>query len=89
MYADVYDFASAPHKMSLKKWEIKLGIPHRELGLHWDQPVPEEKWQEVAEYCDNDVISTEAVWEHLQSDWAARKILADLADMPPSTPTNT
>ena len=89
VYADIYDFASAPHKMSLKKWEIKLGIHHQELGLPWDQPVPEEKWQEVAEYCDNDVISTEAVWEHLQSDWAARKILADLAEMPPSTPTNT
>ena len=89
VYADVYDFASAPHKMSLKKWEIKLGIHHQELGLPWDQPVPEEKWQQVAEYCDNDVISTEAVWEHLQSDWAARKILADLAEMPPSTPTNT
>ena len=40
-YTDVYDFASAQNKMSLKKWEIKLGIHHQELGLPWDEPVPE------------------------------------------------
>ena len=50
-YTDVYDFAAT--KQSLKKWEIELGIHHQELGLPWDQPVPEERWVEVAEYCDN------------------------------------
>ena len=30
-YADVYDFAAT--KMSLKKWEIELGITHKELDL--------------------------------------------------------
>lgn len=78
-YTDVYDFASAPHKQSLKKWEIDLGIHHQELGLPWDKPVPEDKWEQVAEYCDNDVISTEAVFNHLSGDWAARKILAQLS----------
>lgn len=78
-YTDVYDFASAGNKMSLKKWEIKLGIHHQELGYKWDEPVPEDKWCEVAEYCDNDVLSTEAVFDELQSDWIARQILADIA----------
>ena len=76
-YTDVYDFAAK--KQSLKKWEIELGIHHQELGLPWDQPVPEEKWIEVAEYCDNDVIATEEVFDHLQADFLAREILADLA----------
>lgn len=76
-YTDVYDFCSK--KQSLKKWEIELGIHHKELGLPWDQPVPEEKWVEVAEYCDNDVIATEAVFDARQGDFAARQILARLA----------
>lgn len=76
-YTDVYDFAAK--KQSLKKWEIELGIHHQELGLPWDQPVPEEQWVEVAEYCDSDVLATEAVFNHLKGDWTARQILADLA----------
>ena len=86
-YTDVYDFAAK--KQSLKKWEIELGLKHHELGLPWDQPVPEEKWQEVAEYCDDDVYATEAVFESLKGDWTARQILADLAGMSVNTPTNT
>ena len=39
-YTDVYDFCAK--KQSLKKWEIELGIHHKELGLPWDEPVPEE-----------------------------------------------
>ena len=76
-YTDVYDFSST--KQSLKKFEIDLGIHHQELGLPWDQPVPEDKWQLVAEYCDNDVIATEAVWNARQADFVAREILADIA----------
>lgn len=76
-YTDIYDFASK--KQSLKKWEIELGIHHQELGLPWDQPVPEEMWEKVAEYCDNDVIATEAVWNARQEDFKAREILADIA----------
>lgn len=86
-YTDVYDFAAK--KQSLKKWEIELGIHHQELGLPWDQPVPEEKWVEVAEYCDNDVIATEAVFNALQGDFTARKILADLAGMTVNDTTNS
>ena len=88
-YTDIYDFASAGNKKSLKKLEIEMGIHHKELGLPWDQPVPEDKWVEVAEYCDNDVIATEAAWNYLSADWLARQILADLADMTVNDTTNT
>ena len=75
-YTDVYDYASK--KQSLKKWEIELGIHHQELGLPWDEPVPEERWEEVAAYCDNDVIATEAVFNATQADFIARQIQVDL-----------
>ena len=88
-YTDVYDFASAGNKMSLKKLEIRMGIHHQELGLPWDQPVPEELWTKVAEYCDNDVIATEAAFNFLKGDWVARQILADLAGMTVNDTTNT
>lgn len=86
-YTDVYDFCSK--KQSLKKWEIELGIHHKELGLDWDQPVPEERWNEVAEYCDNDVIATEAVFNARKADWLARKLLADIAGMSVNDTTNS
>lgn len=85
-YTDVLDFAAK--KQSLKKWEIELGIHHQELGLPWDQPVPPEMWDQVAAYCDNDVIATEAVFDHLAGDFKARKILADIAGMKVNDTTN-
>lgn len=111
-YTDVYDFASAGNKKSLKKLEIemgnisekklkkkgfsdaeiriiKAGTHHQELGLPWDEPVPEELWTKVAEYCDNDVIATEAAFVYLKADWTARQILADLAGMTVNDTTNT
>lgn len=86
-YTDVYDFAAK--KQSLKKWEIELGIHHQELGLPWDQPVPEEMWTQVAEYCDNDVLATEAVFDHLRGDFVARQILARLANGSVNDTTNS
>ena len=88
-YTDIYDFASAGNKKSLKKLEIEMGIHHVELGLPWDKPVPEEQWEVVAKYCDNDVIATEAAWDYLSADWTAREILADLAGMSVNDTTNT
>lgn len=88
-YTDVYDFASAGNKKSLKKLEIEMGIHHQELGLPWDEPVPEELWTKVAEYCDNDVIATEAAFDYLSADWTARQILADLAEMTVNDTTNS
>lgn len=66
-----------------------MGIHHQELGLPWDQPVPEELWTKVAEYCDNDVIATEAAFHYLKADWTARQILADLAGMTVNDTTNS
>lgn len=85
-YTDVWDFAA--NKQGLKKWEIELGLKHHELGLPWDEPVPEELWTKVAEYCDDDVLATEAVFNHLKGDWTARQILADLAGMSVNSSTN-
>ena len=86
-YTDIYDFAAK--KQSLKKWEIELGLPHVELGLPWDQPVPPELWDKVAKYCDADVIASEKVFEHLSADFAARQILADLAGSDVNDSTNS
>ena len=75
-YTDVYDFSSV--KQSLKKFEIELGLKHQECGLRWDEPVPEDKWDMVADYCVNDVIATEEVFKARNSDWTARQILVDI-----------
>lgn len=87
-YTDIYDFASAGNKKSLKKFEIELGIHHQELGLPWDNPVPEEMWPSVAEYCDNDVMATEATFNHLKGDWTARQILSELSGLTVNDTTN-
>ena len=85
-YTDIYDFCSK--KQSLKKWEIELDIHHQELGLPWDQPVPKEMWVKVADYCVNDVIATEAVWNARQEDFVAREILADISGLSVNSTTN-
>lgn len=84
-YTDVYDFCSK--KQSLKKWEIELGIHHQELGLPWDQPVPKEKWNLIAEYCRNDVVATEKLFDARYADWIARKILSEIAESSPNETT--
>ena len=86
-YTDVYDFAAK--KQSLKKWEIELGIHHKELGLPWDKPVPKELWPRVVDYCKWDVIATEKVFNHLKGDWIARQILADITGMTVNDTTNS
>lgn len=78
-YTDVYDFTS--NKQSLKKYEIELGIHHKELGKPWDEPVPEKDWPMVVEYCVNDVVATEAVFYSREQDFIARQILADLSGL--------
>ena len=85
-YTDIYDFSTK--KQSLKKWEIELGIKHQENNIPWDQPVPEDQWDDVVEYCKNDVEATEIVFDHLASDWGARKILAELSGLSVNDTTN-
>lgn len=84
-YTDVYDFSSK--KQSLKKFEIDLGIHHQELGLPWDQPVAEELWDKVADYCGNDVDATEATFHARKQDFIARLILADMSGLTPNDTT--
>lgn len=78
-YADIYDFSSI--KQSLKAFQVQLGIEHKELGLPWDQPVPEDQWHLVADYCENDVITSEIVFEDRKQDFVARQILAELSGL--------
>lgn len=85
-YTDIYDFSTK--KQSLKKWEIELGIKHQENSIPWDQPVPEGQWDDVVEYCKNDVEATELVFDHLASDWGARKILSELSGLSVNDTTN-
>ena len=86
-YTDIYDFCAK--KQSLKKWEIELDLHHEETPFKWDQPVPEEMWYKIAEYCANDVIATEAVFEANQGDFVAREILADIAGGTVNDTTNS
>ena len=86
-YTDIYDYTST--KQSLKKWEIQLGIPHKECGIGWDEEVPEHLWTMVADYCKNDVRATKAVWFATTEDFLAREILADITGMTVNDTTNT
>lgn len=90
-YTDIYDFLSPTNKMGLKKWEIKMKIHHHECPYAWDEPVPEDKWQDIVDYCTSDVLATEMVWlsKEGREDFKAREILAEWADMTVNTPTNT
>ena len=87
-YTDVFDYSS--EKKSLKKFEIEMHLPHQEMETDWTQPLPEDLWQKAAEYCQNDVLATEAV--HLskkrQADFKAREILADITGMTVNDTTN-
>jgi hypothetical protein len=78
-YTDIYDYASV--KQSLKKWQFALGIKHKELDLPWDQPVPDDRIQDVVDYCGNDVDSTEATHHARKGDFQARQILAELSGL--------
>lgn len=84
-YCDIYDFSSL--KQSLKRFELDLGIHHLELGLPWDEPVPEDMWEKVATYCINDVKATKAVFYARSADFKARKILAALSGLSVNDPT--
>lgn len=84
-YADIHDFSS--DKKSLKRWQIDLGLNHQELGLPWDEEVDPVLWEKVTDYCANDVITTEQVWDACKQDWNARLILASLSGLTPNDTT--
>lgn len=78
-YTDIFDFSAK--KQGLKQFMIELSILKMELDLPWEEPVPEEQWPLVVDYCANDVIGTEAVFEERIQDFVARQILADLSGL--------
>jgi Family of unknown function (DUF5906) len=78
-YGDVWEMSSK--RQSLKRFQIELGLNHEEIGLPWDQPVLEELWGKVVEYCANDVVTTEQVFHIRKQDFVARQILADLSGL--------
>lgn len=78
-YADIFDFSSK--KQSLKRFQIELGLNHLELGLPWDQEVDPALWEKVTDYCANDVMTTEAVFNDRHQDFVARQILAKLSGL--------
>lgn len=86
-YTDIYDYSSK--KQSLKKWEIELGVHHVENEYAWDQPLDESHWDEVADYCKNDVAATEKVFDATEADFKARLILAELSGLTPNDTTNS
>src|SRR5450756_2161009 len=78
-YADIYDFSSK--KQGLKRFQIELGLNHKELGHPWDCPVDEPLWVDVLDYCAYGGITTEQVYEDRKQDLVARQILAYVAGM--------
>lgn len=88
-YTDIYDYCNGDNKQSLKKWEIKLGKHHQEMGIPWDQPVPDNLIDKVIEYCHNDVLATEAVFNATTADFTAREILADITGKTVNDTTNS
>lgn len=84
-YTDIFDYAN--EKKGLKQWEVDLDIPHKELGLPWDEPVDPALWEKVGEYCVNDVLATEAVHKARKEDFIARQILSELSGLPMNATT--
>ena len=62
---------------------------HEELGIPWNQDVPEELWSTVAEYCAWDVKATRDLFHHLIEDWKTRQILADISGGTVNDTTNS
>ena len=76
--ADVYDLSGTTE--SLKKWEIKKGIEHKEMDINWNEEIPENRWDELVEYCKHDVYATKIVFKEVYPEYMARKILAMIAN---------
>ncbi len=87
-YADTLDFPAAGNKKGLKKWEIEFGYSHVEWPYPWTWAVPKDRWKEFGDYCENDVISCEMVFDYLQDDWDSRCILAEISGLTAYDTTN-
>lgn len=87
-YTDTYDVSS--DKKGLKRIEIEMHQPHKEMEIDWTKPLPESEWDRLAAYCENDVRATEAyvLSKGWQADFKARQILAALTGMTVNDSTN-
>ena len=87
-YADTLDFPAAGNRKGLKKWEIEFGYTHIEWNRPWTWAVPKDKWTEFGDYCENDVVSCEMVFDYLQDDWDARVMLSEISGLTAYDTTN-
>ena len=78
-YADIYDYSAK--KQGLKKFMIEYDVPHMELDIPWDEPVPEGMWDKIVDYCVNDVLGTETTHKERKQDFVARQILAEISGL--------
>lgn len=85
-YTDVYDFSSV--KQSLKAFENQYKIKHKECQYPWNEDLDPSHFDEVMDYCENDVIATVEVFKRRVADFKARQILAGLAGGTPRMSTN-
>ena len=76
---DLFDIAAK--KQSLKKWEIEMGIEHDEMDIDWNEPIPEDQWDRLIEYCKHDVRATEMLYDVLKEDIDARRALASFSGL--------
>ena len=88
-YTDIYDFAAGDNKMGLKKYEIKLHLDHVEWDRPWYEPIPDDRLVDWVNYCSNDVLSTEVVFDYLKDDYEAREILSKFAGGTVNDTTNS
>lgn len=86
-YTDIYEYSTK--KQSLKKWEIELGMPHKELEHDWNTDVADDELYLIIEYCKNDVKATEAVFNATEADFRAVEILAKAAGMSVNSSKNS
>jgi hypothetical protein len=76
---DLFDIAAK--KQSLKKWEIEMGEEHDEMDIDWNEPIPEDQWDRLIEYCKHDVRATERLYDVLKEDIDARRALASFSGL--------
>lgn len=80
-HLDAYDIATK--KQSLKKWEIELNYIHFENAYDWDKPLPKDKWEEVGNYCANDVNATDKVFDAIENDVKVRLLISEMSGLMP------
>jgi len=83
-HVDIYEMALT--KQSLKKWQIELGLKHKELKIG-NEPVDKNRIEEIMEYCENDVITTEQLFDHLSDEYNTKLILSELSGLSPNDTT--